>query len=161
MDILEEKSEVVSSKGHKSNFKAYLLYASALCLGLFMANLFFNFITKSTNRNIKKLAAKNTQKYTEKIEIAPALQTDVAMPTEISRISEPQAPVTKPAQYQSSLIVNGVFLSQGKQRYALVNNRIVKEGDTIGGLKLIRITLEGLELENQEGLIIKLQANSK
>ncbi|MCX5701542.1 MAG: hypothetical protein NTW64_00970 [Candidatus Omnitrophica bacterium] len=156
MDIPETKSEVVSSKGHKSNFKAYLLYASALCLGLFVANMFFNFITKSTKRNIENLAAKTTQKYSRKIEIAPTLQADMAMPTEISKISEPQAPLKKPAQYQSSLIVNGIFLSQGKQRYALINNHIVKEGDTIEGLKVIRITLEGLELESPEGPIIKL-----
>jgi hypothetical protein len=161
MDISETKPEIVSSKGHKSNFKAYLLYASALCLGLFVASMFFKFITKIAMRNIENLAAVKKQNHLEKFSPTPTLQAVIATPSATDKISQPESSLKTQAQYESLLSVNGVFISQGGEKYALINNRIVKKGGSVEGLKLVGITLDELALESSEGLIIKLQTNSK
>ncbi|MFH1640645.1 MAG: hypothetical protein ABIA66_01640 [Candidatus Omnitrophota bacterium] len=154
MDIPGAESEIVAPKARKGKFKIYLLYTSALCLGLFAANKFFKLITKVTERDIESLKA-------EKTKITVALQTENAIPAEISKTEKPLPSGISAAQYESSLIVNGVFLSPDGKRYALVNNRIVKEGDNLEGLRLVRISLDGLELEDPQGLIIKLKAETR
>jgi cytoskeletal protein RodZ len=156
MNNPSEEFKEPTLKEHKRNFKAYLLYAFALCLGLFAANIFFKFITRASERNIKALETKKTKSYAEKTEASPSLQANIAAITEVSKAGQPQTAAKKPVQYQELLVVNGIFISHGEKSYALVNNRIVKEGDTIKGLKLVRITIDGLELSDPEGLIIKL-----
>ena len=62
-------------------------------------------------------------------------------------------------QIQPLLVLNGIFFSEN-QGYALINNRIVKEGDTVDGAIVDRISLDGVDL-NSGGLVIKLSTGSQ
>ncbi|MBU1125578.1 MAG: hypothetical protein KKC84_06110 [Candidatus Omnitrophica bacterium] len=64
-------------------------------------------------------------------------------PSDSSSLSE-EKPVTQAA----SLSLNGIFFSQN-EGYALINNQIVKEGDTVAGVFVKTITVNGVELEDQ------------
>jgi len=61
------------------------------------------------------------------------------------------APKKEPSE---TFTLNGVFFSQD-EGYALINNRIVKEGDSVGGATVKSITLDRVELE-REGQSITL-----
>ena len=69
-----------------------------------------------------------------------------------------QTPITKkssPPQFMgnsSSLFLNGTMIIDNKKA-ALINNEIYKIGDTIAGKKIINITLEGVELLDDNGII--------
>lgn len=52
-------------------------------------------------------------------------------------------------------MLNGVFFSEN-EGYALINNRIVKEGDALEGVTVKRIKLDEVELEAEDGSTIKL-----
>jgi hypothetical protein len=43
------------------------------------------------------------------------------------------------------LVLNGIFASEAGS-YALINNRIVREGETISGAKVVRIYANKVEL---------------
>ncbi|MFA5156265.1 MAG: hypothetical protein WC532_02585 [Candidatus Omnitrophota bacterium] len=48
---------------------------------------------------------------------------------------------------QPALVLNGVVFSPGSS-YALINNRIVKEGDKIEGITVVRIAQDIVELQD-------------
>jgi hypothetical protein len=135
--------------------KIYFLYLVISCLGVFAANLFLNFLVKAPG--VKK-------------------QTKVRLPASVTVIakSEPSVKVSieesiskKVTEAVSALkgttkeatppfVLNGVFYSEN-EGYALINNQIVKTGDTIEGATVKKINAEEVELEFQ-GTTIKLKA---
>ena len=80
-------------------------------------------------------------------DITPALDT----PPETALPEEEPAPESNP---DPELILNGAYFQRG-EGYALINNRIVKAGDTIRGATVKEIGLEKVTLEF-EGRIITL-----
>lgn len=127
------------NKGGKSKLKSYSIYVLAVCLGLFIASIFFNLFTRHLQVN--------DFKEVQDVNLSQALPKDsnsTALTAEFKKESHP------------SLVLNGVFFSQN-QGYALINNQIVKEGDMVEGARVLRIGLEEVELE-LEGLTIKLFA---
>ena len=132
-------------KGQKSKFKVYLIYALVACFGFFIANIFFGLF---------KLKTIQTQAPDTLVKNEPQTDT-VQVPVE----ALPSKASTSPSEaikedIQEGLVLNGVFFSED-QGYALINNRIVKEGDIIGGLTVQRIDLDSVELESA-GSVIKL-----
>jgi type II secretory pathway component PulC len=70
-------------------------------------------------------------------------------PLEEKKIPEPSAP-----QNKETFILNGIFFSYNDS-YALINNQIVRENDSVDGARVQKISTNSVEL-NQEGKIITL-----
>ena len=151
-------SKTKIDKGFKSKPKIYLVFALTVCLGLFVANILYEWL-------IPKLSLKTSNTVTEGQLLIDKKQT-------VSRYSEP---LTETATLQTSASVetkmetqketlpaftlNGVFFSGG-EGYALINNRIVKKGDKIGRASVVQIFLDEVELE-LDGSIIKLSNSAR
>jgi len=141
-----EDKKSVSSAGPK--IKTYLLYILVVCLGAVIANMFLGVFTKPVKVvKVNKTAALPV--LPPAVPAAPKVLPPVVLP---SPPAEPQ----KQAEFPP-LVLNGVFFSQA-EGYALINNRIVKEGDTVDGALVKRIRLEEVELEF-EGFVTKLSTN--
>lgn len=129
-------------KGVKSKPKIYLLYALMICLGLFMANIFYGWLSQ-------KKPADKKEPYLAPTPPTAALETNVSVEVEMETQKESLPAFT----------LNGVFFSGG-EGYALINNRIVKKGDKIGGATVVQIFLDEVELE-LDGSIIKLSNSAR
>lgn len=136
---------LLPSKPPKVKLKNYLGYILLVCVGIFITRIIFAlFIPKTTLT--KPLPAENITALPQQI-LAPASPA----PLEKS-VPEPLVKKTAPA-----LTLNGVFFSEN-QGYALINNRIVKEGEIIAGAQVKEIGLDGVELEIQ-GESVKLPSS--
>jgi len=58
------------------------------------------------------------------------------------------------AKFGIQLTLNGIFFS-GDTNYALINNQILKEGDSLKGVRVKRITSEAVELD-KNGVVVRL-----
>lgn len=127
--------------------KPYLLYVLVIGLGVLIASIFFGLFTPKSSSK-EPLLAKNPSvagKY-------PATNISPPLPKE--------APILETQKHPASpWVLNGIFFSDN-QGYALINNRILKEGDVIEGAKVVRVTLEGVELES-EGKVVELSTGPK
>ncbi len=137
--------------------KIYLTYALIIFLGVVAAKIFFDLFIPSAEiktadfptaqkASLAKIvttipAAVNTQ--------APAL-TGPPMPTKESTVASPPKEEQRPLL--PALVLNGVFFSEEKG-YALINNRIAKEGDNVEGATVEKVTLEGVKLKFQNTTI--------
>ncbi len=145
-----EKSNIlrggVDKKGKesKTRLKVYLLYFLVACSGLFIGNIFFNFL--SAPKDILTRLARPSVK-----EALPQPRDEIPLET------APTASVGPAKKLRELLVLNGIFSSQD-EGYALINNQIVKEGDLIEGATVKRIGLNEVELEFQ-GSTIKLSTN--
>lgn len=144
--------------------KIFLLYILLVCAGIFIANIFFNFLAGVSKVSINSPIVKVQQTQTTKSQ-APVLSWELPTPEsskkeiplpEVKKASLPVVVDTK-RQSEPELTLNGVFFSQ-EEGYALINNRIVKEGDLVEGAVVKRIALDEVELDFQ-GSVIKLNSN--
>jgi len=143
--------------GFKSKLKIYLLYASMICLGLFIANIFYGRLLPKPSLNTtdivtggqppadKKQAVSSSQPPTK----PAALQTSASIETKTETQKESPPPFT----------LNGVFFS-GAEGYALINNRVAKKGDKIDGATVVQISLDEVDLEFS-GSVIKLPNSAR
>ncbi len=150
----DAKGEVdTKDKLPKFNFKLYLLYVLVVCLGLFIGNLFFGFLTNPKN---SLLGLTKHLSIAEKPEVTPRQGPPKklkAKPLEASPLAaNPAISAEIKKKPQESLVLNGVFFSQDKG-YALINNRIVKEGDVVNGATVTRINLNDVELKTADSTI--------
>jgi len=160
-------SKTKIDKDSKSKPKIYLLYALMISLGLFIANIFYGWLSQKPTLKTTDIAgqqavvwlpiAKATvQPPADKKEpyLAPTLPTDAlqasaSVETKMETQKETLPPFT----------LNGVFFSGG-EGYALINNRIVKKGDKIERATVVQISLDEVELE-LDGSIIKLSNSAR
>jgi len=150
----------VDKQGEQFKFKLFLIYGLVACLGLFIGNIVFGFLSnpKSSSRENPKqisIAKKpDTNALQESPKEAPAKPKEVP-PLEttpiISRYSKTGA--------QESPVLNGIFFSEN-EGYALINNQIVKVGDVVCGATVKRISIDGVELE-VAGSIVKLTTRQR
>lgn len=148
----DNDSKTKTDKNSKSKLKIYLLCALMVCLGLFIANIFYGSLLPKPSLNTadivtgaqpltdKKQALSRSQPPTK----PAALQTSASIEVKTETQKESPPPFT----------LNGVFFSGGEV-YALINNRIVKKGDKIERASVVQIFLDEVELE-LDGSIIKL-----
>jgi hypothetical protein len=120
----------------------YLVYVCVAGLGVFVASILFNLFAPRQPTN----QAVSNQPTLEKTQAGPNTPTHIPLP------AEPKTPPPK-----SVWVLTGVFFSEN-QGYALINNRIVKEGDVIEEATVKRISLEEVELESN-GNLIKLSTS--
>jgi len=57
-------------------------------------------------------------------------------------------------------VLNGVFFSKN-EGYALINNKVVKQGDSVEGIKVRKVNLDDVELETSTGVKFKLTTQSR
>jgi len=150
-------SKTKTDKGFKPKPKIYLLYALMICLGLFIANIFYGRLLPKPSLNTtdtvtggrplidKKQTVSSSQPPTE----PAALQTSTSVETKMETQKESPPLFT----------LNGIF-SSGNEGYALINNRIVKKGDKIDGATIVQIFLDEVDLEF-DGSIIKLSNSAR
>lgn len=135
-------------KERKSKLKNYLprtkmvrglLYILVICLGFFIANIFFGVISKPSIIGKSQL---------------PVIQKE-ALPTLIPKeetLLDTSLPVSTERRAAPLLVLNGVFFSEN-EGYALINNRIVKKGDVIDGAVVMQINLDGVECKFEDSVI--------
>ena len=138
-NIKEVKPQVEASERNRRSLKTYLLYGLAACIGLFAVNLLFTFLSRP--KQIVKV---------DKAGPVPALQTQAPLQIQVpvQQPAQQTAPRSSPVKMSSKglLILNGIFFSEN-EGYALINNHIVKEGDTVNGAIVKRIGVDEVELE--------------
>ncbi len=147
----------------KPKIKTYLLYVFTACLGLFIANIFFGFLTHL------KVSATGQQPKLPRVVREPhlnlsggVLQQGPASNLESLQSTEPPPSFQVPAVKKglpASLVLNGIFFSED-EGYALINNQIAKVGDVIDGATVKRINSDEVELESA-GSTIKLTTRSR
>jgi type II secretory pathway component PulC len=145
-DIIAKVNKERSGK----KIMTYLLYVLFACAGLFIANTIFGVLSPK----VKPQAA---PRVTAPVALKPAKETTVK-----AKETAPAAAIieVKKAPEIPPLILNGVFFSKDKG-YALINNRVVKQGDFVEGIKVKKVNLDNVELETSGGLNFKLSTQSR
>ncbi len=131
-----------SSQNKQPKKKPYLFYFLAFIAGLFLISLVFMAI----NRKVEPPIA----------EPAKAVPRPAKEPENIQQLpaEEPAVLAEKLDKPEKSFLLNGIFFSDNNG-YALVNNQIVRESDSVDGAKVEKITENTVEL-NSQGEIITL-----
>lgn len=117
--------------------RPFFLYLLIICVGLFLANTFFAFLSSPK----KPVQSVNSQK-------VPAVAS-------VNNFVSPTAVLELKKGSQAPFILSGVFFSED-EGYAIVNDQIVRTGDVIGGATVKQITLSEVVLENWDSSVIKL-----
>lgn len=143
------KTPGAKAAGHKRlKINPVVFYVVVACLGIIAASAAFHFFMprqkKITRPKQQPVALPQAQPKPQ----APPVAAEPA-PAETRPIE-----AHKPAHFQ----LNGVFYS-GQEGYALINNRIVEEGDTIAGAVVEKIGLDEVVLK-ADGAEIKLSADA-
>ncbi len=136
----------------RNNLKTYALYLIMAALGFVCANLIFSFFTKPLHK-VYSATAKQKTSLARPVLVNPATAPRASLPA-----ASRESPGLK-KEALPSLVLEGVFFS-GEEGYALINNKIVKEGEKIMGVTVVRITLEGVELKSKDS-ITKLSSQNK
>lgn len=125
----------------KTKSKKIFLYLLILLCGIILSNFIFSFL----NNRVKTTLPEN--------KTAPLAQQPViaVAPLPIAQVVNPPEE-KKPVEV--NFVLNGIFYSDNNG-YALVNNQIVRELDSVDGAKVNKITENSVELDNQ-GKIITL-----
>jgi hypothetical protein len=151
-------SKTKIDKGFKSKPKIYLVFALMVCLGLFVANIFYEWLIPKPLLNTTDIVTggrplidkkQTASRYSEPITETVALQTSASVETKMETQKE----------IPPALTLNGVFFS-GSEGYALINNRVVKKGDKIDGATVVQIFLDEVDLEFG-GSVIKLSTSTR
>ena len=130
----------------KSKPRAYLLYILVLISGLFLSHFIFSLLKDKAKPVV--------------------LQQKIALQAEKTKISAPAlvfapippAPIAEEKKNAvTSFVLNGIFFSDDNS-YALINNQIVRENDSVDGAKVKIITEDSVVLDNA-GVTIKLHTN--
>jgi hypothetical protein len=135
------------TKTSKFNFKSFLLYALLVFLGIIAARFVFSFLSSRLNPNPQSSRSPKSQGLVQLKKIMPAPTQARSPGISASKNSEPITAIKKKIiQSVNPYILNGVYFS-GDKGYALINNQILEEGDTIGEATVEKISLESVELK--------------
>lgn len=133
-DKINQKSRF--RPGHK--VKVYLTCVLSACLGFLITGIFFRIVSRIPKNQVQVLQQSPVE--------APLPAIPPPAPAIIAKTeTQPLAP---------SFVLSGVFFSEN-EGHALINNRIVKEGDKIDRATVMQIALDEVKLE-LDGLAIRL-----
>jgi hypothetical protein len=148
-----------TNKKPKPKFYTYLIYALVLCGGFFAANLLFKFIFPEGELTAKKATQPAAA---APLKISPKIVLEAeAKPQETPPLSSNENLLLPPETQEQTtplFVVSGVFFSEN-QGFAIINDRVVKEGDVIEGATVERINADGVKLK-YEGVVIELSPGS-
>jgi type II secretory pathway component PulC len=132
----------------KRDLKAYLLYFFIFVIGLFLSSLIF----ASINHKVKTPQARGAPEAKTTLIIEKKLKENKILPA-VAPLVFPE----KQDKPKKDFILNGIFFSDN-DGYALVNNQIVRENDSVDGAKVEKITANTVGLNNH-GEVITLYTN--
>ena len=143
-----QKNSVKENSGQnkKPKLKPYLFYFLIFIVGLFLSSLIFMVITRKIEPPVISEPAK--------IRPISNKEPETSQPLPDAAVANLTEEEIKP---EKNFILNGIFYS-GNNGYALVNNQIIKENDSVDGAQVEKITANSVELNN-EGKIITLSTN--
>ncbi len=117
--------------------KPFLLYILILLAGIYLSS----FIFSQLGHKLKTAQApKKTAIAIQQPAVLPFLPEQPILAKE-----EKKAP-------EAAFVLNGIFFSDN-DGYALINNQIVRENESVDGAKVTKITANTVELDSQEKLI--------
>jgi type II secretory pathway component PulC len=148
-----QKNEAVkdTASNGKTGKRPILLYIFILIAGLFLGNLIFSLLAhKAHPANIIKAApsVQPTPSIQQQIPNTQTLTSTASLPKQDINVAEPSI------RQKPDFVLNGIFVSDN-DGYALVNNQIVRENETVDGAKVKKITATSVELD-LEGVITTL-----
>lgn len=126
--------------------KVFILGAAFVFLGFIFAITLFKYLTIPKQPATPAIAPSATQLDQEQLEQSQEIQQiepeaeDLAAET-AEVVEEVQIPEVEEEVIEREiphLVLNGIFTS-GSGSYCLINNRIIREGETILGVKVVRI----------------------
>ena len=131
------------NKKPRPKFYTYLIYALVLCCGFFAAFLLFKSIFPEAELIVKKISPE----IVPKPDVAPESMQETPPPSKDNLL-----PPTETQERLAPLfVVSGVFSSEN-QGYAIINNRVVKEGDLIEGAMVTQINADGVKLKYEDAI---------
>lgn len=145
-----------------SSKKFILFYVGALLLGALCAKLFFTYVVPSFVKKFEKpqlvsqTKPKPLSSQTDAPRSASSQSNPIVLPEIIKKVSQKADTTLGP---ESGITLNGVFFSED-EGYALINNQIAQEGDMVAGAKIMKITVDEVELEI-DGRLVKIYTYSK
>jgi type II secretory pathway component PulC len=154
----------------KRKINPSLIYAFAILLSIFIAKIAFDLIRRQDKPFAKRLT-ESMELVKNKANLLMQRKPDVQNKEVLTFTPEPHkvvahpslenvvaaAPLAPKKQTPPSLVLNGIFFSE-EEGYALINNQILREGESIAGAVLKRINAEDVELEF-DGSTIRLSTN--
>lgn len=135
-----------------SKFKVWLLYCIVVALGFFTARIFFPFLNmpiaaKQRNIQIVKALPPEIQTYQDNLGVFENI--DALAPDKLAKITvDTENQLTEEDSAEPKFMLNGLFFSKDK-KYAIINDKIVKEGDKVDDAWVTKITSGGVELRFQ------------
>jgi len=137
----------------KRKIKVYFLYVLVITLSMVIANIAFSLIMRSNKLFAKRV--NESVKSLKNLTIPRAQELPKTLPASAVIPAAPTIP-KKPAP--PALTLNGIFFSE-EEGYALINNQILRIGESIEGATVKRINENEVELEF-DGAPIKLSTNN-
>lgn len=146
-EALKKTEQQIQENAAKNNLpsaklpgpKLFRLYILILLLGVSLSSLIFRLL----GDRIKTAQAPK--------KAAIALQQPAALP------AQPEEPALAKKEEkdvpEAAFVLNGIFFSDN-DGYALINNQIVRENESVDGARVTKITANTVELNNQEKPII-------
>ncbi len=121
--------------------KLFLIYTLILISGLFLSHIIFKLLGQKVVK---------TQPQKEITAVTQTQQSILPTPLPVKTV----LPTEEQKKPEVNYILNGIFFSDN-DGYALVNNQIIREDDSVDGAKVIKITSNSVQLDNQ-GTVITL-----
>jgi len=152
MSIINEALKKTEQSIHKNSIpeipksatKPYIIYILILIAGLFLSNFVFVLLRHKTETAVTvKKSPDLTDQPVKEIKTIPPISVVTPGPT----LEENKTP-------QANFVLSGIFFSDNDS-YALVNNKIVRENDSVDGATVKTITANTVELDSK-GLLITL-----
>jgi hypothetical protein len=134
---MAQKKGAVSSDRPKPHIRVNLIYAAIILFGILSANLLFYLLGV-----LNKVSVSVTKPVLHSVGTISGAQLSESVPSVLPVLIKPKVPVVKAGNF----ILNGIFSSEDGD-YALVNNRIVKEGDFVDGAIVTLISEDEVEME--------------
>ncbi|MDO9572721.1 MAG: hypothetical protein Q7J37_02420 [Candidatus Omnitrophota bacterium] len=152
MSIINEALKKTEQSIHKNSIpkipksatKPYIIYILILIAGLFLSNFVFVLLRHKTETTVTvKKSPDLTDQPVKEIKTIPPISVVTPGPT----LEENKTP-------QANFVLSGIFFSDNDS-YALVNNKIVRENDSVDGARVKTITANTVELDSG-GMLITL-----
>ncbi len=146
MSIINEALKKTEQSIHKDlaketpkvTAKPYIIYALILILGLFLSNFIFALISRKIKATVT--VKKNPDSANQSVKKIEAFIPPVSIVT-------PEPAFKENKTSQANFVLNGIFFSENDS-YALVNNKIVRENDTVNGAEVKTITVNTVKLDS-------------
>ena len=128
--------------------KAYLIYFVAFSVGGLAAIGMFDVISRSIARSHKNSQGSISKSSSPLKNGSPDKQITEVLPNpQVKKSSNAFTFNSRVAEEKpDDFVLNGVFVTDNES-YALINNNIVKEGDTLSGATVIKIAPEEVKLQ--------------